>query len=249
VPSDSPDPERYYGFSYGNARFLVLDSNMYSFALTDQTSWIERQLQAARQDASIRHIFVVMHHPPFSISLHGGQRDLRERWVPLFEKYGVDAVFSGHDHVYERADKGGIHYFVTGGGGAPLYPRSPRAQKIDKDAVKMFERVNHFLRVHVYGDLVEVTAVRVDGTVIETTSWGTPPAPVAVDSAGAGVDGARTAQRAADAPTPEAMPAPAVAVAMPAHRGRSLDWPIGLGMIGVILAAGVAFVAARRRRP
>ena len=91
----------------------MLDSNEYSFALTDQTAWLERELIAARQDPAIRHIFVVMHHPPFSISLHGGNRDLRERWTPLFEKYQVTAVFSGHDHVYERAEHNGLRYFVS----------------------------------------------------------------------------------------------------------------------------------------
>ena len=76
-----------------------------------------------------------MHHPPFSISLHGGSRDLRERWAPLFEKYQVTAVFSGHDHVYERAEHEGIRYFVSGGGGAPLYPRRPHPSPVDLEAV------------------------------------------------------------------------------------------------------------------
>jgi predicted phosphodiesterase len=175
LPENSGDPERYYAFTYGSARFLVLDSNAYSFALTDQTAWIEQQLQAAQLDPSIQHVFVSMHHPPFSVSLHGGQRELRERWTPLFEKYNVTAVFSGHDHVYSRADHSGIRYYVTGGGGAPLYPRGRRTSKIDKDATQYFERTNHYVRVHVIGNLVEVSAIRDDGTLIETVSWGTPP--------------------------------------------------------------------------
>jgi hypothetical protein len=176
VPENSPDPERYYAFTYGQNRFLVLDSNANSFALTDQTAWIERELQAARLDPRIAHVFVTMHHPPFSVSLHGGQRDLRERWTPLFEKYGVAAVFSGHDHVYSRGDRNGVRYFVSGGGGAPLYPRAPRPSAIDEAAIKRFERVNHYLRVHVFGDFVEVTAIRADGTAIETLAWGEAPA-------------------------------------------------------------------------
>jgi hypothetical protein len=175
VPENSPDPERYYAFTYAQSRFLVLDSNAYSFALTDQTSWLEQELQAARQDPKIRHVFVTMHHPPYSVSLHGGQRDLRERWTPLFEKYQVTAVFSGHDHVYSRAERDGVRYFVSGGGGAPLYPRANRASEEDREATKYFERVNHYLRVHVFGDFVEITAIRADGTIIETASWGTPP--------------------------------------------------------------------------
>lgn len=179
LPDNGADVERSYAFTWGIARFLILDSNANSFALTDQTEWLERELMAARQDKRLHHIFVVMHHPPFSISLHGGQRDLRERWTPLFERYQVTAVFSGHDHVYSRAEVGGVHYIVSGGGGAPLYPKSRRPSSIDVDAVKRFERVNHFLRVHVVGDLVEITAVRVDGTPIETITWGEAPKPEA----------------------------------------------------------------------
>ena len=170
VPENGGDTERYYAFTYATARILVLDSNAYSFALTDQTSWIERELIAARQDPAVHHIFIVMHHPPFSISLHGGNIDLRERWTPLFEKYQVSAVFSGHDHVYERADHNGIHYFVSGGGGAPLYPRRPKSNPIDIEAVKKFERVLHYLRVNVSGNHLEVSAIRTDGTIIETQS-------------------------------------------------------------------------------
>src|SRR5690606_5790505 len=109
-------------------------------------------------------------------SLHGGQEELRERWSPLFEKYGVSALFSGHDHVYSRAEHNGVRYFVSGGGGAPLYPRGRRPSKLDLQATRYFERVNHFIRVHVIGELVEVTAIRADGTIIETVSWGALPA-------------------------------------------------------------------------
>jgi predicted phosphodiesterase len=238
---------RYYGFSYAAARFLVLDSNEYSFALSDQTAWLERELIAARQDPAVRHVFVVMHHPPFSVSLHGGSRDLRERWTPLFEKYQVAAVFSGHDHVYERAEHNGIRYFVSGGGGAPLYPRRPHPSAADLDAVKKLERTFHFLRVAVTGGRVEVTGVRSDGTVIETTAWtvGNEPPPPAVAARPAA-----TAVAAAGAPDPARAPAasapaaPAEAVADPG--AGSLVW-IGLGGVGLLLAAAVVVVRTLRR--
>jgi 3',5'-cyclic AMP phosphodiesterase CpdA len=246
VPDNGGDTERYYAFSYAAARFLVLDSNEYSFALSDQTAWLERELIAVRQDRRIRHVFAVMHHPPFSISLHGGNRDLRERWAPLFETYQVTAVFSGHDHVYERAEHNGLRYFVSGGGGAPLYPRRPNPSPADQEAVKKFERTFHFLRVTVTGDRVEVTAVRTDGTVIETTAWtatgATPerPAPL-VAMAGATGDGAavRPAGSAPPVTTPDLRPEP------PADTG-SLVWS-GLGGVGLLLAAAVAVVRTLRR--
>ncbi len=180
LPENSPNAERYYAFTYANSRFLILDSNAHSFALTDQTAWIKRQLRAARRDKKIRHIFVSMHHPPFSVSLHGGQTELREAWTPLFEEFGVAAVFSGHDHVYSRAYREGVNYFVSGGGGAPLYPRGRKVSRIDRKATKYFERVNHYLRVHIVGDLIEIVAIRADGSVMETRSWGAAPRPEAM---------------------------------------------------------------------
>jgi len=233
VPENGNETERYYAFTYATSRFLILDSNIYSFALTDQTAWIERELIAARQDAEIRHIFIVMHHPPFSVSLHGGARDLRDRWTPLFEKYQVAGVFSGHDHVYTRAERDGVRYFVTGGGGAPLYPKRPR-DPIDIAAVKKFERAFHFLRVNVTGPNIEISAIRADGTTIETTTWSEgapmkpelPPAP-----------------RVAAAGAPKLAPAPPVRHEPPRERSRL--W-VMIGGAGVLLAAAAIVIALKR---
>jgi len=233
VPENGGDTERYYAFTYGTARFLVLDSNSYSFALTDQTAWIERELIAARQDPLVHHIFVVMHHPPFSISLHGGNVDLRERWTPLFEKYQVSAVFSGHDHVYERAEHNGIHYYVSGGGGAPLYPRRQKSNPIDVEAVKKFERVLHYLRVSISGNRIEVSGVRADGTIIETQSWSDGPAPDVVKTTGA----------PASIP-PTTMSPGWTPVVDDGGGGSMLWWALG----GGVLVLGAAVVVVRSMR-
>ena len=233
VPENGGDSERYYAFTYGSARFLVLDSNAYSFALTDQTAWIERELIAVRQDPAIHHVFAVMHHPPYSISLHGGATDLRERWTPLFEKYNVSAVFSGHDHVYERAEHENVHYFVSGGGGAPLYPRRPRPNPIDAAAVKKFERALHYLRVTVTGNRVEVTAVRADGTTIETTTWteGPPPLPT--------IERTQPPVRAGG-PPPK--------ITTPPEREPEHSPTLWIGLTGLVLALGAAVFVVRSLR-
>jgi acid phosphatase type 7 len=226
VPDNGSESERYYAFSYASGRFIVLDSNEYSFALTDQTAWLERELMAARQDQGVRHIFIVT--------------DLRERWTPLFEKYAVTAVFSGHDHVYTRADHNGIRYFVTGGGGAPVYPRRPRSAPIDVAAVKKFERVHHYLRVNVTSNRIEITGVRSDGTTIETSTWteGPPSAPdkPAIRAVGAGA-------------TPAIAPAVAP-LAKPTATRAGTTWPVGwlgLGAMGLLLGAAVFVVRSLRR--
>jgi hypothetical protein len=237
LPENSLDPERYYAFTYASARFLVLDSNAYSFSLTDQTAWIERELQSARLDPRIEHVFVIMHHPPFSVSLHGGQTELRERWTPLFEKYHVTAVFSGHDHVYSRAEHEGIRYFVTGGAGAPVYPRARRPSPVDLGAMQYFERVHHYVRVQVIGRFVEVAAVRVDGTLIETVSWGAPPRvdepPLVAEAA----QGSAAGGSAASAREPGAGDAALQAAIRNPAGGES-----GLGLLGK-LGAGMMLLA------
>jgi acid phosphatase type 7 len=236
LPENSPDPERYYAYTYGNSRFLVLDSNAYSFALTDQTAWIEEQLQAARLDPKIRHIFVAMHHPVFSVALHGGHAQLRHAWAPLFERYQVTAVFSGHDHVYSRADRAGVRYFVSGGGGAPLYPRSRNPSRIDLDAVRYFERVNHYLRVNVIGDFVEVAAIRADGSLIETVSWGSRPRPSeAVAAARARPGQVPTDERE----TPVVRAAGAGASGGPVEAGGGFGLMGKLGALLMLVAGGV----------
>jgi hypothetical protein len=241
LPASSPEPERYYAFQYGNSKFIVLDSNTGSFALTDETAWLEAELVAARQDPRIRHVFVTMHHPPYSISVHGGQKNLRERWTPLFEKYGVSAVFSGHDHVYQRAEADGVQYFVTGGGGAGTYKVGKRPTSIDRAAVKTFERVHHYLRVTIHGDQIDVAAIRADGTLIETTTWTEP------------VSGPREAAPAlpepvgrAQPPVPAPPPVVTHAAAMPPEGDRFALAGVA-GGVAAVLGAILFWVALRRR--
>ena len=68
---------------------------------------------------------MVLHQPPLSMGLHCGESRSMRTWMTLFEQHKVDAVLAGHDHAYERLERNGVPYFVTGGGGAKLYDRSP----------------------------------------------------------------------------------------------------------------------------
>jgi hypothetical protein len=70
-----------------------------------QTRWLEHALAAARSDADIDWIIVQMHQDALSSSErgNGSDRGIREAWLPLFDRYGVDLVLCGHDHDYERS--------------------------------------------------------------------------------------------------------------------------------------------------
>jgi len=70
-----------------------------------QTLWLERTLARARQDAAVDMIVVFMHQCAMSTSMPGNGSDLgiRRAWLPLFDRYEVDLVLSGHEHDYERS--------------------------------------------------------------------------------------------------------------------------------------------------
>jgi len=70
-----------------------------------QTRWLEETLSAASKDESVDWIIVQMHQDALSSSRSGNGSDkgIRETWLPLFDRYGVDLVLCGHDHDYERS--------------------------------------------------------------------------------------------------------------------------------------------------
>jgi 3',5'-cyclic AMP phosphodiesterase CpdA len=104
--------QRYYTFAKKNVRFFVLDTNRLDRV---QLQWVEEALASAREEWKICYF----HHPLYSnAGRHGSAVDIRVLLEPLLVKYGVRAVFSGHDHNYERiVPQNGIQYFVSGAGG------------------------------------------------------------------------------------------------------------------------------------
>jgi hypothetical protein len=92
-----------------------------------QASWLRDAL--ARSTAPYK--WVLFHHPPFSSGPHGSTAELQ--WP--FRAWGATAVFSGHDHDYERLDVGGMPYVVVGTGGKTLYPfGAPVAGSVERIA-------------------------------------------------------------------------------------------------------------------
>ena len=113
-----PGNERWYSVTEDNIHFIILDSNSPSHDSSEQYLWLENHLMTLGD--SISFTAAVFHHPPYSTGPHvEDEKNLRDTFVPLFEKYGVDIVFNGHDHCYERSFVNGIYYIVAGGGGAP----------------------------------------------------------------------------------------------------------------------------------
>jgi hypothetical protein len=106
LPENGPEgfpPERAYSFTYSNALFVVLDSNM---PAGDQAAWLEDIL--SNSDATWK--IAVYHHPAYPSAPHRENADVRDIWGPLFDKYHVDLALQGHDHAYLRTYpmKGGV---------------------------------------------------------------------------------------------------------------------------------------------
>lgn len=128
-----PGDEQNYYVRFGNALFIMLDDS--GLIWTGQT--VEEDIRNFLREALDAHPdvtwrFVAHHKPIYSASTnHGSTRQLQDAWMPLYEEFGVDMVFNGHDHNYERscpvreercvADGDGTVYLVAAGIGAPLY--------------------------------------------------------------------------------------------------------------------------------
>jgi 3',5'-cyclic AMP phosphodiesterase CpdA len=123
---------RYYSYSRKNVRFFALDSNQMD---PGQLAWIENTLKESTDQWKICYF----HHPLYSDGRrHGSTFDLRVVLEPLFVKYGVSVVFSGHDHIYERIKpQKGITYFVNGSSGelrkGDVKPSAQTAAYFDQD--------------------------------------------------------------------------------------------------------------------
>ncbi len=122
LPTSPTGGERYYSFDWGHIHFVSLDSNCAiglassdRCSLAAQKKWVEQDLAASTAPWKV----VFFHHPPWSSGEHGSQLLMRREFTPLFEKYGVDLVLTGHDHHYERM------YPMQGNGVAPSGSRSP----------------------------------------------------------------------------------------------------------------------------
>jgi 3',5'-cyclic AMP phosphodiesterase CpdA len=150
-----PGNEKWYSVERYGVHFILLDSNTRIAPGSEQYRWLEAELQ--RLPRKEQFVAVILHHSPFSTGIYADERGLQKKIVPLFEKYAVDIVFSGHHHVYERLQVRGVTYIVTGGGGDPLHFQFSYSP--DSEA---FRSVNHFCIFYVSGGELVLEAYDVD---------------------------------------------------------------------------------------
>ena len=154
------DGNRYYTFTKGDVQFFALDSN---YMDPKQLSWLEDKLKGSTSKWKIAYF----HHPLFtSAKYHGPDVDLRQQLMPLFTKYGVNAVFSGHEHVYERIKpQSGIYFFLEGSSGELRYKNLNRPSDIDAVG---FDTDRAFMLVEVAGDAMYFQTISAAGATVDS---------------------------------------------------------------------------------
>ena len=159
---------RYFTFRKTAAPIGILAGNAVQFFAIDsvsldlnQINWLERELASSDADWKIS----FFHHPLYTSGRYGWSAiSRRRRLEPILRRHGVDVVFAGHEHVYERlTPQQGIVHFVSGGAGSvrrgDLQPSGRTAAGFDEDL--------HFMLVEISGDTMRFEAVTRTGAIVD----------------------------------------------------------------------------------
>ena len=151
--------KEYYSFKKGNVTFYSLNSN---YMDKRQVEWLEDALSKNNTEWKI----CFFHHPPYSSGkAHGSDKQLREIIEPIFVKHGVNVVFSGHEHFYERLKpQKGIHYFISGAGGK----LRAGGVGVSQVSAKSFDRDMHFMLIEIVDDKMHFQVISRTGKTIDS---------------------------------------------------------------------------------
>jgi hypothetical protein len=144
----------------GDALLVGLDSNRVDDP--DQLAFLETTLRQATE----RWRIVAVHEPPYSAGYQGSNLAVRDTFVPVFERYGVQLVLSGHEHDYQRSVPiDGVTYIVTGAAGQA---RGTGEESFTAASYSVF----HYVDVNVWADRMLVRAVDEDAQVFDEVEIG-----------------------------------------------------------------------------
>jgi hypothetical protein len=151
--------QEYYQFKKGNVSFYALNSN---YMDKKQVEWLEGKLAADTAEWKI----AFFHHPPYSSGgKHGSDTKLRAIVEPLFLSRGVNVVFTGHEHFYERIKpQKGIYYFISGSGGKL---RKGDVKEGSPLTAKAYDRDMSFMLVEVNGSQLHYQVVSRTGETVD----------------------------------------------------------------------------------
>lgn len=151
----------YFVLDWGNLRLLVLDTGIECRDGCAQYAFAERALREGERKHQL--MAIMLHYPPYSSGEHGSQLEVQRPVAALARKHGVELVIAGHDHDYERTRSiDGTTYMVSGSGGAPIRPVSPRSFTAEARTEP------HYVLVDVESDRMILRAVNLQGDTFDT---------------------------------------------------------------------------------
>lgn len=174
----------YYSFDHGDAHFVVLDTDLriglqYSPG-SPQYQWLEKDLASTAKPWK----FLFFHntirgsgphrYDDYNINGIPDRDEMRQSIGVLAERHGVQCIFNGHDHLYERlAPIHGVHVITTAGGGAILYNRSGGP---DEGSVVLQSKYNYVVAAVTHG-LLTVEAAGTNGGRFDSCVINNQPSP------------------------------------------------------------------------
>ena len=153
---------QYYALAHQDIQFIMLDTHVFAGGegREEQDAWLAERLA----DESFRLTIPVFHVAPYSSSIVHPDDGLPVlySWNWRFEQAHVPLTLSGHFHHYERLIANGITYIVSGGGSSTLYAQGdllPESQ--------IYARRTHFVLLEIYADRIELSAISLEGEIID----------------------------------------------------------------------------------
>lgn len=169
-----PEDRSNYALDFGSYLSLVLLDSNHTQRPSAQTAWLRETLEARRNRP---HLFACYHRPTYGTLVKGDEMEVRKEWVPLFERYGVDAVFENDHHIYKRTlpirdgkiDPEGVVYLGDGAWGVKV--REIPWEKIREaraDYIVRAESINHLYRVILRRDRQQFDAMDAEGRIFDS---------------------------------------------------------------------------------
>ncbi|OGS21921.1 MAG: hypothetical protein A2252_04080 [Elusimicrobia bacterium RIFOXYA2_FULL_39_19] len=162
-----PNGGKWYSFDWGGCHFIGLYAwDTYSQNKKEvapgsaQYEWLVKDLESPANNKAF--FTVVFYHDSMYQYEKPKNRNIEKYWAPLFKKYGVDLVFCSGAHLYEHSVIDGIHYVISGGGGAEMQKYCP----IGEVCTALFEF--HHVKVSVNLPVIKAEAINVNGNVLDS---------------------------------------------------------------------------------